>query len=315
MDEKFVKFAKIGLFLSKLFAALAQMCYHGNNLEQRGKFMELLAALAGLGVAGVLFLLWQSSSLTETELPCPLPGLPAGFSGCRVLHISDLHNHRFGPGQARLVRRMKALAPHIIVVTGDSVDKRRTTPENWGPALAFFREAVALAPTYFVPGNHEAVLAIYPQLRRELEALGAICLEESTVELERGGSSLLLAGLPSWRALAGGKEEIAGRLAALRAGCGGRFFLLLSHHPELLALYAQAGVDLALCGHAHGGYVRLPWVGGLYAPGQGLFPRYTSGLYCQGGTTMAVSRGLGTSVVPLRVFNRPQLLLLQLEAQ
>ena len=89
---------------------------------------------------------------------------------------------------------------------------------------------------------------------------------------------------------------------------------MLSHHPEKIALYAACGFDLVFSGHAHGGQVRLPFIGGLFAPGQGIFPKYTSGLYKVGETSIVVSRGLGNSLFPLRVFNRPELVLVTLHA-
>ena len=91
------------------------------------------------------------------------------------------------------------------------------------------------------------------------------------------------------------------------------YHILLAHRPEFIAAYAAAGFDLAICGHAHGGQIRLPFIGGLYAPGQGKLPRYTAGLYAEGDMTMLVSRGLGNSVVPFRVTTRPEVAALTIE--
>ena len=91
-----------------------------------------------------------------------------------------------------------------------------------------------------------------------------------------------------------------------------RFIILLSHRPEMLDVYEAAGVDLVFTGHAHGGQWRLPGIGGLIAPGQGFFPAYTEGSHTEGDTTMYVSRGLGNSLMPIRIFNRPELVVVEL---
>lgn len=90
--------------------------------------------------------------------------------------------------------------------------------------------------------------------------------------------------------------------------------VLLSHRPELIYAYEEAGMDLVLSGHAHGGQVRLPFMGGLIAPNQGIFPKYTSGIHNVGDTSMVISRGLGNSIIPFRIFNRPELVVVILRS-
>ena len=92
------------------------------------------------------------------------------------------------------------------------------------------------------------------------------------------------------------------------------YAILLSHRPELFETYAACGVDLVLSGHAHGGQFRLPFIGGLIAPNQGLFPKYDAGLFTDGNTNMIVSRGIGNSIIPIRFNNRPEIVLLELRA-
>ena len=102
--------------------------------------------------------------------------------------------------------------------------------------------------------------------------------------------------------------------AALIAGCDReKVTILLSHRPELLKTYAANGVDLVLTGHAHGGQVRLPFIGPIYSPSQGLFPKLTSGLYREGETQMFVSRGIGNGIAPYRFNDGPELAVLVLE--
>lgn len=179
----------------------------------------VLLLLAALGVGAV----WGNRSLQVQEVAVDCPGLPAAFQGFRLAQVSDLHNAAFGRDNARLLAALAQAEPESILLTGDLADSRRT---NLAVALSFARQAAAIAPVYYVPGNHEARLAQYAAFAAALEAAG--------------------------------------------------------------------------------GQVRLPGIGGLFAPGQGLFPRYDGGLYRRGQARMVVSRGLGNSLFPLRVGNRPE---------
>ena len=198
--------------------------------------------------------------------------------------------------------------PEIILLTGDLADSRRT---HLAVALSFARQAAAIAPVYYVPGNHEARLAQYTAFAAALEAAGVLVLVNRALPLVRGSQRITIAGLadPGLAQRAGDPrpaEAILGdALAALRLSSQ-PFPLLLAHRPEWFPLYAEGGAALVFSGHAHGGQVRLPGIGGLFAPGQGLFPRYDGGLYRRGQAQMVVSRGLGNSLFPLRVGNRPE---------
>ena len=180
-------------------------------------------------------------------------------------------------------------------------------------AIRFVSQLVSIAPVYYVNGNHEAKSAEHARLRTELETLGVRMLENQAEMFDRGDASLQIIGVndprmahePSVSDAEIMKKELISAGVQPEA-----FSLLLSHRPELLDVYAEAGVSLALTGHAHGGQIRLPFVGGLLAPHQGWFPRFADGLHRQGETAMIVSRGVGNSLFPIRVHNRPELLLI-----
>lgn len=93
------------------------------------------------------------------------------------------------------------------------------------------------------------------------------------------------------------------------------YTILLSHRPELFEIYVDNDINLVLTGHAHGGQIRIPFIGGLIAPNQGLFPKYTNGKIEQDDTTMIVSRGIGNSILPFRINNRPELVLITLSSE
>lgn len=260
-----------------------------------------------LGVAFLIFAWWENNALTVMRIDFTSAKVPDGFDGYKIVQISDLHNKRFGKNQQRLMAKITAERPDLIAVTGDLVDSRHT---DIAVAMEFIRAAVAIAPVYYVPGNHEADVEEYGELLIQLADAGVTVLSDAAVALERGGDTVTLLGLADPKFLTGvPAAERPERMEETLSGLlteGEALNILLSHRPELFDLYARAGADLVFCGHAHGGQIRLPLIGGLFAPNQGLFPEYTAGAYESGETTMVVSRGLGGSVFPLRVFNRPE---------
>ena len=276
------------------------------------RILRVLALLLLLTLAEEA--LFGNTSLTVTEFTVASPRLPEAFDGFRVLHLSDLHDARFGKDSEDLIGLARSLSPDLIVITGDMIDSKRT---DIGAFLSFAEELNALAPVYCCTGNHEA--ALYPakmeELRQGLRERKIALLENESRYIERGGEHICLIGLKD---IGYGKGSVEKRAQALENDLeqliGGEetFFLVLTHRPEFAETLSAAGPDLLLGGHAHGGQVRLPLLGGLYAPGQGLLPRYDAGLYELSGVPLIVSRGLGNSVFPLRVFNRPELVLITL---
>lgn len=270
--------------------------------------------LAGfLGV--IVWVAWGNTALVTTELSVKSEKLPAAFDGFRLVQVSDLHNASFGEGNSELLERVEQAQPDCIALTGDLVDSRHTDVDA---ALSFASEAAKIAPTYYVTGNHEARLEEWEQLLTGLEEAGVTILQNESILLEREGQSIVLAGVedPSFHddPLLHDTEGVFERNLESLSLEEGRYTILLSHRPEYFAFYEKLGFDLVLAGHAHGGQFRLPGIGGLWAPGQGLFPEYDAGLYQQGGTAMAVSRGLGNSLFPFRVNNRPEIVAITLQA-
>ncbi len=287
---------------------------NGMRLDFRNPIVLLLSA--GVVLGGTAFLLWQNQGLMTTELVLHSERIPPGFNGYRIVHLSDLHNKRFGGGQERLLNRIREASPDLIVITGDLVDKRRTDLDI---AMELVEGAAKIAPICYAPGNHEGTIADYGELKRRLRQAGVTVLEDGAIFVSQGDDTITVLGMRDPRffspedAEGEGKERFAARLRALSEPGRGDFIILLSHRPEMIDLYAACQPDLVCCGHAHGGQFRLPLIGGLFAPGQGFFPRYTSGAYSAGRTTMVVSRGLGNSGFPIRLFNRPEVICLILK--
>lgn len=284
-----------------------------HKLLRLGGLLAAVVLLAAL----ILWLFWGNRALTVTHLTVESPRISVPFSGFRIAQVSDLHNAQFGPENQALLDLLRAEKPDLILLTGDLVDSRRT---DLKVGIDFATRAAAIAPTYYVPGNHEARLsgADNAALREGLEAGGVTVLENRLETLERDGARITLAGVydPGFYRDSMGKDT-ALVTDSLLSGLGLEeqdYTVLLSHRPELLDTYAAHPVDLVFAGHAHGGQVRLPGIGGLAAPGQGLFPKYDAGLFPQSSTQMVVSRGLGNSIFPLRVNNRPELVVAELKA-
>ena len=203
--------------------------------------------------------------------------------------------------------------PDVIVITGDMIDSRNTDVEK---ALDFAQKAAEVAPCYYVPGNHEGSVFEYKDLQTGLKSAGVVLLENRRVELRRNSETITLVGVfdPSFYRDYPLIDVPATMSHVLKDLVGGdAYTILLSHRPELIDVYAEHGIDLVLSGHTHGGQLRLPYIGGVVAPNQGFFPEYDAGLYTRGNTNMLISRGIGTSKIPIRINNRPEILLVELQ--
>lgn len=268
------------------------------------KFLLVLALIAGV-------LVYDSNTrLVTDEFTLGNERLPESLEGFRIVQLSDLHAASFGKSNAKLVSAVREAAPDIIAITGDMVDAQgqREYVEELIPQLT------AIAPVYFVSGNHEWASGWARELFKLLESLDVTVLRNEYVTFGRGDDYIVIGGVDDPNGLRDQKtpEEV---VAELQAEHPGKYTLMLAHRDTELDMWADLRVDAVLCGHAHGGLVRLPFTDGLVAPGQGLFPTYTAGIYEQGGTQMLVSRGIGGTRAVLgflpapRVFNNPEVVL------
>lgn len=270
-----------------------------------------------IGVICILFILpvffyWQNNDIVVTKHEFTNSAIPDSFQGYQILQISDLHNKEFGKNQKRLIKHTAKIDPDIIVITGDLIDCNRTNIEI---AMDYINQAIHIAPIYYVPGNHEKWSGVYPELTEHLQNAGVVILDNDATTLYNNGDEINLLGLMDPDFMASDTNtsttvrEVLDNLITMRPS---NFTILLSHRPELVSIYAEKQIDLVFSGHAHGGQFRIPFVGGVVAPNQGFFPEYTSGVVVKADTSMVVSRGLGNSIVPVRIFNRPELVVVTL---
>lgn len=213
------------------------------------------------------------------------------------------------------MRKIKGLQPDAIFLTGDMIDCRKTTRKTIHKNFTLLKGLQSIAPSYYVPGNHEAISSIYGYFKQFLLDSKVQVLENRKLELMRKEDSMTLIGLKDPKFYCIEPELFEHHLAHVRKQVDTNFCMLISHRPEKLAMYAKYGIDLAFCGHAHGGQIRLRNKRGIYAPNQGFFPNYTSGFYTLEECTMHVSRGLGNSRVPQRIHNHPHLALIILQTK
>ena len=282
---------------------------------KKKKFIFLVVVAIGLVVL-VIWIAWGNTALELNTYTVSSAKLPQSFDGYRIAHVSDLHNAEMGKDNEKLLTILRDADPDMIAITGDLIDSRSTNVEI---ALNFIREAVKIAPCYYVTGNHEARVNEYDELKSGMEAAGVIVLEDARTEISLEGKTITLIGVndPSYQTdyLFGDSETVMDtKLEELHTE-DDVFTILLSHRPELFDTYADHGIDLVLSGHAHGGQFRLPFIGGLVAPNQGLFPEYDAGIYKEDNTNMLVSRGVGNSILPFRINNRPEVILIELQAE
>ena len=269
--------------------------------RRRAIVLVLVVVLAG-------WLYWQQNGLsTETEI---VKGAPEGFSGFRIAILADLHGKEFGSDNRRLLAFVEDLHPDLIAIPGDLIHE----PEQLEMVPALARGLAAIAPSYYVTGNHEWASGTVQEVESLLESCGVTVLSNTYERLTRGGSSLALLGAEDLNGYA--DQKTVGELAEeVRREQGEAVYtLLLSHRNNEYPRYAAAGIDLTLAGHGHGGIIRLPGTDGLVGPGRTLWPDHTAGRYDLSQGQMVVSRGLGSKFPQFRLFNRPDIPLVVLNS-
>ncbi len=255
----------------------------------------LYIAIATVFILAVWIFLWYSNNaLTVTKYQIGAP------KDLNIVQLSDLHGKSFGKNGEKLFKSVQALSPDIIAITGDIIHKYEE--RDIQTAIYTIERLKKIAPVYFVSGNHEMRSTRYRKLRESLKEAGATVLDNSFVELD----NITLYGLNC----ASQRNSTLSNLVK----SDNNFKILLAHKPQFIEKFESVELDLVLSGHTHGGQWRIPFTNvGVYSPGQGLFPKYCGGLYALKNSTLIVSRGLGNSQCPFRLFNRPEITLIVLK--
>lgn len=261
-----------------------------------------------------IFFAWQNNAIVVSNYEYKSEKIPEKFNGYRILHISDFHNKNF---HGRLTGKIIKINPHIVVITGDLIDRRKTNIET---ATQFIKEIIDIAPIYYVSGNHEQLSDSYNTLKEQLEKFNVRIVDNLYLTLNNGGDAIGLMGLADPASIkmktnssSGNSDYAVSILKNIFKDVNTDFNILLSHRPELFHVYKSMKIDLVFSGHAHGGQIRIPFLGGILSPNQGFFPKYAEGIIAEEQTSMVVSRGLGNSLFPFRIFNPPEAVVVELK--
>ena len=272
-----------------------------------------------------LYIKYNVNTLEIAKYTVENEKIPKGFNGYNIVQISDLHSKLFGANNKKLLEKINELNPDIVVITGDLVDGENN---NYNIALDFMKELTKLYKVYYIIGSHEQKALIkkykdeYVGYFNELNKIDFVNLDNKKVEIKKEGSKINLYGLTvpysCYKYLFDDKEITTIDRDFLVQKLGNldknQFNILLSHTPFYFDEYEKWGADLTLCGHVHGGIIRLPFVGGLLSPDRKFFPKYDLGKYEKNNSTMIVSKGLGGSKVLIRVHCKPEIVSIKLKS-
>lgn len=278
--------------------------------KHRGRGCLTALIILALIAAAAAFLIKDSrDDLEISRYEVKSQKLPESFDGFKIVQLSDLHGAEFGEDGMELVEKVKELEPDMIALTGDFV----TDEGDLAAVKKLAGRLTELCPVYFVSGNHEFGSGLAVKVRNILERAGVKYLSNEYLTISRGEDEILLGGVEDPLAYADmlSPDELAQKM---NDAAPDAFKILLGHRNYWMTEYPELPVDLIFCGHAHGGLIRIPGVGGLIGTDRRLFPDFDAGQFNNGRYTLIVSRGLGNSVPIPRIFNRPEIVCVELSS-
>ena len=272
----------------------------------------------------LLFFYWQNHTLQITYYELTYENLPKSFDKYKIVQISDMHGKTFGMENIGLANRIKSLKPDILLITGDMMS---STINDEGAFLEFLDHFNQACPIYMCLGNHEQIASQitndrYSNFINNIKEKGVILLDNEKVTIKNGPDTIAISGLTmelyhySRRDIEPYDEDMSLTKFYIEEVLGKspkEFNILLAHNPAYFKEYVSWGADLILSGHIHGGIIRIPFLGGLFSPEKIFFPEYDAGLFESRESKMIVNRGLGYSKVHIRLFNRPEISLVELK--
>ncbi|MEJ8554382.1 metallophosphoesterase [Tepidibacter sp. Z1-5] len=225
-------------------------------------------------------------------------------SSIRILQISDIHNRNLN--NIGLIHYIRESNIDMVVLTGDIIDAKT---ENFERIYSFLDSLININPNiYFVSGNHEWRNSNKDAFIDSLRKKNLIDLNNSNKVFEKNNIKINICGIDD------PYTDHENTYSAFKNIDTQYFTILLSHSPNVITKYKNIDSNLILCGHTHGGQIRLPLIGGLIAPGQGFFPKYDKGLYkLHNDKEIYIDSGLGTSALPIRFLNKSQISLIILQ--
>lgn len=284
-----------------------------DDIKTKNKIKKRMIWFVSMISLIAIWVYWTNTHIEVNHVEIHNDKIPLAFNDTKIAVIADLHNKDWGN---KLISKLEKEAPDFIVVVGDLIDSSKIEIPI---AMDFINNAKTIADIYYVSGNHEAWSGQYLGLNKRLLESGVKVLDDASLNVEKNGSVISITGImdPAFYPNLSASYEVESKINETFNDLEkklGIYRILLSHRPELFEVYVENEFDLVISGHAHGGQFRIPFIGGLIAPNQGLFPKYTEGVYESKNTSMLVSRGLGNSIIPVRINNTPQLVFIHLKS-
>jgi len=271
---------------------------------------KVIAAAAAAVLLTTTLLLDSRYNIDVTEYSLEFASLPQEFDGFKIALVSDLHGWSFGKNNTRLARLIRDSSPDLIAVTGDMVSHS----DDLQAVEDLLRGIEGTAPIYYINGNHEWGAKLTKQTEALMEKYGARCLSNEFESFEKDGASIVICGAEDKNGPADMIKPYA-LAEKLRNEYPEEFVLWLYHRNDTILDCPRLPVELVLSGHAHGGIIRLPGLGGLLDVRASFGAEYENGVYTRGDLTLLVSRGLGNSVMIPRFLNRPELPIITLKTK
>jgi predicted MPP superfamily phosphohydrolase len=274
------------------------------------KYAIAIAICAGLFVALVVAALYSGLVVRRYTVESDKLGQGASI---RAVLITDLHSHIYGKNQKDLLSLISRQKPDLVLLAGDIAD----VEAPFTGAELFIEGATKIAPVYYVSGNHEVDSPSFGFIKRTIRSYGVTVLESSYVKVKAGNTPVIIAGVddPDIEMFDQGidwESSMYQAFSHLDEEQG--YKILLAHRTELIDVYGQYGFDLVVSGHAHGGQVRIPFIlNGLYSTGEGWFPKHAGGAYKYGDLTHIVSRGIANTILLPRIFDPPEVVVIDIK--
>ncbi len=278
-----------------------------NEKKQKKRFdRKKFIIWAVVIIVMIVFCIYENEHLVVTNYAYVDEKIGKELENYRIVQLSDLHNKSFGKDNSRLLDMVYELDPNMVVITGDMIDGNHTDIDV---ALKLAKKLTDRYPTYYITGNHEYFVSDEDRMTlvNGLRDAGVVALDNEIVEINVEDEHFKLVGLDDNHLNDGTLDKLTGTIS------DDELIIVLAHEPDYFEKkYSKTDADVILAGHAHGGQFRLPFIGPVIAPGQGFNPQYAEGSFELNSTTMIVSRGLGNSIIPIRLFNDPEIVCVDL---
>lgn len=268
------------------------------------------------------FILWQHFELKKFRITSYEYQTDKITQSVNFAVVADLHAHVYGRDNDILIQKIKEQKPDMILVPGDMIVSRY--PETYETAYQALKKLTEIAPVYFSNGNHESRVSKVPVMQTEsfleyenrVRKLGVHILNNASEEVILHGGKFCISGLeiPLECYGKGSYEPLPEHFIRDVLGDAKQdsVQILMAHNPMFAKEYAEWGADVSVCGHTHGGLVRIPGIGSVISPQFELFPKYDAGEFNFGDRKVYVSKGLGTHTFHIRVFDRAEVLMIRI---